>query len=290
MAEEKRKQKIIERLKNKYRLKIYNDVTLEEVTNFRLSRLNLFAYLGVIVIIIGVIVFYLLVNTRLSAFLPTYTDTQLKRSIVLTAMKVDSLENQIKIRDQYFSNIRNIIEGKELTDLVSKPDSSLRAKNIKFTKSAADAQLRKQIEEDELLNTKSAVKKQVDKNSLTSLHFFSPVTKGYITSKFNNKEQHYGIDIVSAPNEGVKATLDGTVISASWTLETGYVIQIQHENDLISLYKHNSALLKKTGDRVKAGEVIAIIGNSGELTTGPHLHFELWHKGVPVNPEAYIIF
>ena len=111
-----------------------------------------------------------------------------------------------------------------------------------------------------------------------------------VTNSFNAGENHFGTDIVAAPNEVVKAAMDGTVILATWTVETGYVLQIQHDNNLISIYKHNAELLKKVGNVVRAGDAIAIIGNSGELTTGPHLHFELWHNGTPVDPEQYIVF
>ncbi len=121
------------------------------------------------------------------------------------------------------------------------------------------------------------------------MHFFPPV-KGIITRGFNPMEGHYGIDMVAAPNEVVKATLDGTVTMSTWTLETGYVIQIQHDYELISVYKHNATLFKSVGQKVVAGDAIAIVGNSGELTTGPHLHFELWHDRVPLNPVEYIVF
>ena len=124
---------------------------------------------------------------------------------------------------------------------------------------------------------------------ISQIHFFPPV-KGLVTNSFNSLADHYGTDIVAASNEVVKATLEGTVIMATWTLETGWVIQIQHKNNLISIYKHNAELLKRVGDFVEVGEAIAIIGNSGELTTGPHLHFELWYLGIPLDPEDYISF
>jgi len=124
---------------------------------------------------------------------------------------------------------------------------------------------------------------------LSQIHFFVPVN-GVISNHFNSITDHFGIDLVSGPNSRISAVLNGTVIFSGWTLETGYVIYIQHEADLISAYKHNAELLKNTGDLVNAGEAIAIIGNSGELTTGPHLHFELWHNGTALNPEQYIDF
>ena len=148
--------------------------------------------------------------------------------------------------------------------------------------------LRRQIEEEELFNL-SILANTSNKTDFSSIHFYPPV-KGIVTNSFNPSENHFGTDIVTASNKVVVATLDGTVIIANWTLETGYVIQIQHENNLVSVYKHNSELLKKVGNHVTAGETIAIIGNSGELTSGPHLHFELWHNGTSINPEDYVAF
>ena len=135
----------------------------------------------------------------------------------------------------------------------------------------------------------SILTKTTNKTDFSRIHFYSPV-KGLITNSFNPNENHLGTDVVTASNNVVVAALEGTVIIANWTLETGYVIQIQHSNNLISIYKHNSELLKKVGNHVTAGEVIAIIGNSGELTSGPHLHFELWHNGTPLDPEDYVAF
>jgi murein DD-endopeptidase MepM/ murein hydrolase activator NlpD len=120
--------------------------------------------------------------------------------------------------------------------------------------------------------------------------FFFPPLRGIVTTTFDRSEGHYGIDVVTKADAAVKSCLDGTVTLASWTTDAGHVIQVQHRYNLVSLYKHNSTLLRKVGDRVKAGEAIAIVGNSGELTTGPHLHFELWLNGEPVDPQAYMVF
>lgn len=125
--------------------------------------------------------------------------------------------------------------------------------------------------------------------NISNFIFLQPL-KGAITNRFNIKKQHYGVDVVAPKNEAIKATLDGTVIFAEWTVETGYVIQLQHADNIVSIYKHNSVLHKKVGDHVKAGEVVAIVGNSGEFSTGPHLHFELWYNGIPINPEDYMMF
>lgn len=290
MAENK-KRNFLERLKYKYRLTVYNDTSLEEVTTFYLSRLNVFTYFGLFLIFVTIIVFLLLVFTPLKVFLPAYTDAKMQRQIIENALKVDSLEQEIMVRDKYFQTISHIIQGKDLSALTPPVDTTnvTPYENITFEKSKEDSLLRLAIEKKEMLNTTSQ-KSGKKIRDISKLHFFSPINKGMIINRFSASEGHYGVDIVAAPNEGVLATLDGTVVAADWTLETGYVIQIQHEDNLVSFYKHNSALLKKVGDRVMAGEVVAIIGNSGELTTGPHLHFELWHRGMALNPEEYIVF
>jgi murein DD-endopeptidase MepM/ murein hydrolase activator NlpD len=145
--------------------------------------------------------------------------------------------------------------------------------------------LRAQIEQEEKNNLKGGLLKE--KGGINSLFFFVPL-QGQLTSGFEQSTKHFGVDIVGKKNEPIKSTLDGTVILSTWTPDQGYVIQVQHQENILSIYKHNSALLKKEGERVKAGEPIAIIGNSGELSTGPHVHFELWYKGTPVDPTKYM--
>jgi murein DD-endopeptidase MepM/ murein hydrolase activator NlpD len=125
--------------------------------------------------------------------------------------------------------------------------------------------------------------------SISNFFFFTPI-QGIISNGYNPANRHFGIDIVSKMNEAVKSVLDGTVILSAWTLQTGNIIAVQHQSNIISVYKHNSVLLKKEGDNVKAGDPIAIVGESGEMQTGPHLHFELWYNGNPVNPREYISF
>jgi murein DD-endopeptidase MepM/ murein hydrolase activator NlpD len=157
-----------------------------------------------------------------------------------------------------------------------------------------ESQMRQNVEHDEkyAVNIPTGSTQGLQGNAasgVSNFYFFLPV-KGYITGDFDPKNEHYGVDIVAADNAPVKATLDGSVVISTWTPETGYVIGIQHENNLVSLYKHNSVLLKKEGDYVHAGDVIAIVGNTGELSTGPHLHFELWYNGSAINPKDYINF
>lgn len=284
----KRRKILLNKLKHKYRLVFFNDNTFEEVWHFRLSLLNVLSVTGTVSLFLITIVTVLIAFTPLREFIPGYPNEDMRRTIVINSMRLDSLEKQIRMRDQYFANLNNLISGKEQIKYETPQDSSKTYKNINFTKSIHDSLLRQRIEEEEQFNFSVSVNNKVE-NSISEMHFFPPV-KGIITNNYDAKESHFGIDIVGSPNEVVKATLDGTVIMATWTLETGNIIQIQHQNNIVSVYKHNANLLKKVGNQVKAGDAIAIIGNSGELSTGPHLHFELWYNGKPINPVEYIIF
>lgn len=276
------------RLRDKYRLIIYNDNTFEEVWYIRLSRFNLMALLSSLFILIIGGVFALVAFTSIRELIPGYPDGEMRRTIFMNAVKLDSLENEIRMRDQYFSNLQALIAGEEPDNLVDLTDTTTEVTTLDFTTSLEDSILRIQIEEEEQYNL-LVMNEGPGPTDLSGIHFFAPV-RGMITQSFNARGEHFGTDIGAAHNEVVKATLDGTVTMADWTVETGYTISIQHENNLISVYKHNAELLKKVGNVVKAGDAIAIIGNSGELTTGPHLHFELWHNGTPIDPQTYIVF
>jgi murein DD-endopeptidase MepM/ murein hydrolase activator NlpD len=284
----RRRRIIINQLKHKYRLVFFNDNTFEEVWHLRLSAINVLSAIGTISIFMIGLVIALMAYSPLRSLIPGYPDEDMKRKNLINSMRLDSLENQLRIRDQYFANLNALISGQEPVSNQNKPDSTKNYKKIKFSKSINDSMLRQQIEEEEQFNfSVSGSPKQV--NNIAQMHFFTPV-KGIIINPFNSKENHFGIDIVASPNEVVKSTLDGTITIATWTLETGYNIQIQHANNIISVYKHNANLLKKVGNHVNAGDAIAIVGNTGELSSGPHLHFELWINGSPVNPADYIIF
>ncbi len=289
LISKERKDKIVQKLKNKYQLTIYNKETLEQALSFNLSRLNVFAYMSVFAFIIAIIVGLLFVYTPLNLLLPSQQNSKLSRQLVNHVYKLDSLENEILIRDRYFENIQNIMHGRQVNNFEAALDTNLRYEKLEFSRSKHDSVLRRQIEMEEQQSLSNVTGNASRNVSLKNLHFFTPV-KGIVTSKFDIDEGHPAIDIVSEPNEPVLATLEGTVTIATWSLTTGYIIQVQHAHNLISIYKHNSSLLKKEGDHVSAGEPIAIIGNTGELSTGPHLHFELWHNGAPLNPEDYIAF
>lgn len=284
----KKKARKIDRLKHKYRFVVLNDDTFEEKLSFRLSRLNVYTAFGVGSLFLIALVTVLIAFTPLREFIPGYTDVTIRKTGIENTIKIDSLENVLRQKEQYLTNINRIIQGEPLiyNDTVV-VDSSLNYKNIVNEKIPEDSLLRVMIETEEKYNLfKSAGRTP---SSISSLIFFNPI-KGIVTEQFNAKKQHFGVDLVAPKNEVIKATLDGTVIFAEWTSETGYVIQLQHSNNLISIYKHNSVLHKKVGDKVKAGDVIAIVGNTGELSSGPHLHFELWYNGIPLNPQEYMLF
>jgi murein DD-endopeptidase MepM/ murein hydrolase activator NlpD len=288
MSEKKEKDSFFKKFRHKYRLSIYRDETFEELLNLKLTKLNVLALVSVLTFVFLVIVISIIAYTPARTLIPGYPDEKTVRNIRMNAHRLDSLELEMQKRDAYFENIRRIVSGEEPEQFNSPRDTVVKKGTVTFQRSKEDSLLRNMIESDKPYTLLTDDYRKI-KTSMSNVLFFSPV-KGMVTSSFKTSEDHYGTDVVAAPNEVVKAVLGGTVIMASWTLETGYVIQIQHENDLISIYKHNAELLKRAGERVTAGEPIAIVGNSGELTTGPHLHFELWHNGNPLNPENYVTF
>jgi len=285
---EKKSRRLLNKLTHKYRMVLLNEDTYEEVGYMRLTRLNLIAVVGVIVLLLVAIVYVIIAYTSIREFIPGYPDATMRQNIRENAMKLDSLEYEQEIRDQYFDNLKRIITGEIPENYMNDTTEIADDQEITFLRSTNDSILRQQVEADEHFRL-SVLEDENGQRNLHDMHFFTPVN-GIITRSFNPMEGHYGIDLVAAPNEVVKAALDGTVTMSTWTLETGYVIQIQHDFELISVYKHNATLFKSVGQKVIAGDAIAIVGNSGELTTGPHLHFELWHDRVPLNPVEYIVF
>ena len=267
MAKNGDKRSLKEKFKNKYRLSIFRDESYQQVLSLKLSRLNVIAIISILTIVFLAIVVLIIVFTPAKELIPGYPSESTIRTIRMNYIMLDSLENEIDKRDRYFANLNQIISGKE-------------PENYDI--------LRTLIEQDDEYSL-AIIDDNRQITSISKVHFFSPI-KGIITNSFNPRNNHYGTDIVAAPNQVVKAVLDGTITMATWTLDLGWLIQIQHENNLLSVYAHNAELLKKSGEFVRAGEPIAIIGNSGELTTGPHLHFELWHNGTPLNPENFIFF
>jgi murein DD-endopeptidase MepM/ murein hydrolase activator NlpD len=235
-----------------------------------------------------IIVISIIAYTPVRELIPGYPDEKTVRNIYLNNYRLDSLELEIAKRDAYFENLRRVIAGEKPENMGRSNDSLPSRSAVKYTKPREDSLLRNMVEPKDQYGLSIREQKGV-RPALFNVLFFPPV-KGIVTNIYNSTESHYGTDIVAGANEVVKATLPGTVTMSGWTLETGNVIQIQHSDNIISIYKHNAELLKHMGDRVKAGDPIAIIGNSGELTTGPHLHFELWYNGTPLNAQDYISF
>lgn len=292
MEEKKNKRKLINKLTHKYRLVILNDSTFQEVGYLRLSRLNSISVVGTLFIFLVAVTYLTIAYTPLRELIPGYPDAEMRNNIIQSRVRLDSLEIELLYRDQFFNNLALIISGKEPNNYLNSDTGRTKTdyREIQLTRSDADLVLRQEFE---TTNNLQVLTRETPTVKLTSqlekIHFFTPA-KGLVTNSFNPLNNHFGTDIVAAPNEVVKATLDGVVTMATWTLETGHVLQIQHENNLISLYKHNAELLKKVGTRVRAGDAIAIVGNSGELTTGPHLHFEIWYNGIALNPEDFVVF
>ncbi|MFT6849338.1 MAG: murein DD-endopeptidase MepM/ murein hydrolase activator NlpD [Sphingobacteriales bacterium] len=284
------KKKFTKKLKDKYKLVILKDETFEEKASFTLSRLNVFILLSVMVMLFTILFVVTVIFTPLKMYIPGYADVNIRRDLTEMSFSVDSLEGAINARDLYLANIRGVISGE--IDTIALRDIGLAT--IEEEKATLDANL---LEGEEKLRGLVEGQEKFDlalvssgmRSGISGYSFFSPL-KGIVTEEFNSASGHVGVDIVAPKNETIKSTLDGTVILADFTSETGYVIAIQHSSNLISLYKHNSALLKKVGNFVRAGEAVAIIGSSGELASGPHLHFELWQGGKPLNPEEFITF
>lgn len=285
---DKTKKKSDKNLFTNYFLRVLDEKSFEEVFSFRFTPLFLLSSVISLVLIIIVLTAVLIVFTPIREFIPGYPDKFMRVQLIGNLVHIDSLEHELAIRDQYINNFKDIMQEKTIEHFEPVEDSSINYDEIDLSAGNNDSIFRVSMSHQERSNVQSG-KIMNNGFDLGLIHFFPPVT-GLVTSSFDLNRNHFGTDIVAKSKAVVKAILDGTVISSTWSVEFGYVIEIQHNNNIISFYKHNSELLKRTGDKVKAGEAIAIIGNSGELTTGPHLHFELWYNGTPLNPEKYIVF
>ena len=277
--------------RDKYRFSVTNDATFEETWRIRLTKYSAFILISLVVFFIIGATWALIAFTNLREFIPGYPSVAMRRDIIKNAILVDSLERQLEKQDRYLANIGSIMQGKQPPETITQYDTSKDYSSISFSFSPADSILRARIEKEDQFNFTFGLTDNETINSLSNLHFFPPVKGGIISSHFDIRTNHFGTDIITKPEVLVSAALDGAVIFTGWTIETGYVIQIQHPNNIVTIYKHNASLLKSTGDAVRAGDPISIIGDSGELfTTGPHLHFEIWYKGIPLDPEKHIIF
>ena len=283
---EKRSKKIKRKLLHKYRFVVLIEDTFEERFSFKLNRLNVFVFGSVITLLLIVFTTLLIAFTPLREYIPGYSSTALKKEATTLAFKTDSLQRVITINQQYVSSIRKVLTGDVKTVDFNKDSilevASVDGLRINQVPSSADSLLRDKVAQEDKYNPLTGT-------SEVSFVLFAPV-KGTISNGYNPKEKHFAVDVVTTKDASVKATADGTVIFAEWTAATGYVIILKHKNNLLSVYKHNASLSKEQGELVKEGEIIATVGNTGELSTGPHLHFELWSNGYPTNPTNFIDF
>lgn len=288
MAKSKKKKvKLKQKLTNKYRLVVLNEHTFEERFALKLSRLNVYIFGGLFSVILILATIVLIAFTPIRGYIPGYSSVKLKTDARKLTLASDSLLNRLAVLENYTKSIKSILTGEvtsdDIIDSIQELSKRTQVDQSTLNASKQDSIFREKIESrdrfplsDQLLNKVKIV-------------FFAPIS-GTISQSFNSENKHFAIDVVAKTGTPVKAVADGTVIFSEWTTETGYVIILKHTNNFISVYKHNGILLKQQGDQVQSGEAIASIGSSGELTTGPHLHFELWSDGYAVNPANYIDF
>jgi murein DD-endopeptidase MepM/ murein hydrolase activator NlpD len=277
------------KLSNKFRISIFNDTTHEALFTFRGNGILSLLFLVFLLLLVAGSVTALISFTPLREFIPGYPSAESRRTLIQNTIKLDSLQNEVNMWRLQLSNIQRIVTGKEplridsILSLSQYSDSALTSTSL-YSKD--DSLLRNTVLKEEQFNLSAQTNKI---EQIEGLHFFPPV-KGMITQEYNSAINHPFIDIAAPENSVVSSVLDGTVIIAEYSEQNGYIIQIQHDHNLISTYKHNAKLLKRVGDKVSAGSPVSLVGNTGTLSTASHLHFELWHKGVPVNPSDYIKF
>ena len=280
-----------ESLATTYRLVIINDDSFEEVNTTKLTLANLYTIASSIFVALAFIVFLLIIFTPLKQFIPGYGDFDAQQKAIELEQKIEGLENEVASYEAWATGIRNIMVGKvDTTGETGQLEMpiSVEERTLNVDKVPEDDDLRAAIDED--INPAPTVVNLGTQAKPLEQMFFTPPVSGTMTLSFSPDERHYGVDIAAPKNTPVKSVMSGFVISSDWTLETGNTICIQHGDNLVSFYKHNSVLLKKVGEVVTAGEAIAIIGNTGDHSTGPHLHFELWHHGKPIDPWDYVNF
>lgn len=287
MAQKRKKRKqFINKLLFKYRLVILNEDTFEERFSLKLNRLNVFVYSTLFALFLVGITSFIIAFTPLREYIPGYSSTELKQQAADLAYKSDSIQRVMYLNQQYLNSIKKALTGDIELQQINRDSIYNDISNIDVSAllpSKSDSILRARVAEEDKYNIFES-----SSNMITSVLF--PPVNGHISSPYDLKERHYAVDIVVPENTPVKSVADGTVIFAEWTVQTGFVMIIEHPNNLISVYKHNATLVKEQGDLVKTGEVIAIAGSTGSLTTGTHLHFELWNNGYPVNPTQFIDF
>lgn len=284
----KKLKNIRQKLLYKYRVIIMNEETFEEKSSLRLNRFNILVYGAIFAIFMIVLTSIIIIYTPLRQYILGFSEAELKEKIVELTFKSENLEKKIQSNELYFSSIQKVLKGdiqpEELNkDSIISEELQKDLANIDFEPSEEELKLRQEVADEEKYNVFDITA------SSKKMIFFSPIS-GEITTNFAPDKKHFGVDVIAESGTPVKSVGDGTVIFAEWSAQTGFVIIVKHSNNFISVYKHNASLTKRQGDIVKAGEVIATVGNTGELSTGTHLHFELWNNGYPVNPFNYLNF
>ena len=286
MEHSKKKLTFWKRIRFKYKLSFLNENTLEEVFSFRLSRLSAILVAAVFAFLLIVLTSVVIIKTPIRNYLPGYLPAEVRQEIINNELKADSLQQVLAAQTVYLNNLGGILRGDLKIDSVRQIDSLANGVIPEFEKSKETEEFVGRFEEEEKYNLSSL---STSASIPDNIVFYRPV-KGLVSAHYSEKDRHYGTDIASNPKESILAMMRGRVIYTGFDANAGYIMQIQHQNGFVSIYKHCAALLKQQGDEVSAGEVVALVGNTGKLTTGPHLHFELWYRGNPVDPEEFIAF
>lgn len=285
------KQKLNDWIETKFLFVIRREEDFSVITSISITKIRIALLLFLLLITSFGISLVLSKSLLARWFDPAYIESENTARIYQLSEVVDSLILEVQAKDRYVKNIQQIISGGQIPEdtLLESEPSQLEVNRTEIDLyKYSDATL-SVISEFESMPLDESSFGRISNSAFADTYFFPPL-KGVVVSGYTPSNNHFGVDIVAAENEPIKAIAEGTVIFASWTLETGYVVGIQHSNELISIYKHNSVILKSVGDAVRGGEIVAIIGNTGELTTGQHLHLELWYKGNPLNPQEFITF
>jgi len=285
--------KIKNKMSQSFRLTLHKNPNFEEKgrVNFSLLQLYLYTFLGLITLVI--LVASLIILTPIRGFIPGYGDLSHPKKIRELSLALEDMESRLQANELYTTNFMKMLQDSTQTkdDISSdqRVETNVVAEVVEKVKE--DAEIRQEIAFSDQNFEQRVMTTNSDQQSISlDRIYFLPPLMGPVSASYEPDKKHYGIDILAPKNTPIKASLDGYVIQSDWTMDAGNTIGIQHDNNIVTFYKHNSTLLKKVGDQVKAGEAIAIIGNSGELTDGPHLHFEIWHKGKTINPADFVEF
>ena len=287
MKNKKQNKSFLKRIFNDYKVVVSSEDTFEEKLSFKANKINVFIIMLVYSIILISFTISIVFFTQLREMVPGYSSSDLLNRAIYLTKKTDSLEQQIALNNKFYKSIEDVLSG-NINEFIARDELSIDSNLIKqgvvtISPNSQDSILRKYVENEDKFNLTN--NELIIENKM----FFSPI-KGEITQNFNYNENHFAIDIAADIGTPVKSVLDGKIIFSEWSLETGYVVVIDHGENIISVYKHNSKTLKEQNDFVQAGEVIAYSGNQGNLSSGPHLHFELWKNGTPIDPEPLLNF